>query len=162
MRLEKEYKQENNSMKKYYPDTYEIGIIRAFATMCDTAVALYHLDIIDLFEHLLKTDVFEEFMDLMGVYSQADTYIYHCFEEEFKTPVKEKNYDDELMYMYDSDVAYWMGYLLLSWHVQDDISGTKLLETYSLNYMYNNYDVLHTTSIGYAIDMIKENGKLNT
>ena len=64
--------------------------------------------------------------------------------------------------MYDSDVAYWMGYLLLSWHVQDDISGTKLLETYSLNYMYNNYDVLHTTSIGYAIDMIKENGKLNT
>ena len=97
-------------MKKYYPDTYEIGIIRAFATMCDTAVAVYHLDIIDLFKHLLQTDIFEEFMDLMGVYSQADTYIYHCFEEEFKTPVKEKNMMMSLCIC-----------MILMWHIGWDI-----------------------------------------
>ena len=53
------------------------------------------------------------------------------------------------------DVAYWVGYVLMYWVYKEDITGEALLK-YNLTEISESYEALHTQSVNYAIDWIKE------
>ena len=73
----------------------------------------------------------------------------------FKMEMEEQNVEIPHSDMTTPDEAYWLGYLLTYWGFQEGLMGEQLAE-YSIGWMIDQYDTLHTTSIEYAIDAIKE------
>lgn len=54
---------------------------------------------------------------------------------------------------------YWIGYVLTYWGFEEKLSG-KDLDKIDIAWMINQYDTLHTVSVDYAIDAIKEHHEL--
>ena len=149
-------------MKNYIPNAREISILESFSRACKIVPILFEFDVYDFFQKALTTKTFDRYFDDMTVYTQADTYIIDTIVEELKekgVTIQPKKYNMKDLGIF-SDASYWAGYLFLSWRREEGIPGIEIVTNYDIQRIINAYPTLHTTSIEYAIDEIKEEMKL--
>lgn len=65
---------------------------------------------------------------------------------------------NETQMLADEDIVYWFGYVLMEWLYDDDLKPRDLL-LYNWESIYLGYDVLHTQSIKYTIEIVKSEHK---
>lgn len=77
---------------------------------------------------------------------QLDSLLIELGEQGRQLTKTDKHFPEEM---------YWIGYVLTYWGFRDKLSGKELNQC-DIVWMINQYDILHTTSVEYAIDAIKE------
>jgi hypothetical protein len=100
----------------------------------------------------LKSETFVDFFTNYTIFSQSATYVL----AEYKEELKEKNSDAFLAKKYEEgDIAYWFGYMFGIWHQElgenfSDLTGADI------EWLWYNYEVLHTQSVEYVHDLYLE------
>lgn len=95
----------------------------------------------------INTDLFGIYFEDYTIFSQSRRYVLQLFEEELAK--KNQPITRTGQTQCDSDVAYWMGYLLSEWSQGHGLD-MSLVTREHLQWLYNNYDVLHTQSVEYV------------
>ena len=138
---------------KECPNEIKRPIIKSFGRACRAVNTRYKLSIVDFIYEFLKSDIARTYQYDYTLYSQGD----RCIAGKILDALNKDNIkpvDDDTT-LADEEVAYWLGYLIMSWIYEDDCEPADLLK-YDWERIYWGYDVLHTTSIKYTIEIIKE------
>lgn len=146
---------------KYELDMPTISIVRAFSRMCEYAMESKY-EIVSFFKNLLNSDYFQNFDSDYTIFSQGSSYMLHKFIEEMdlkEIKIDKIPLEEEKNIIYYKEASYWMGYVFMTWKIVDKLPKGYLLK-YNIKDLVYGYDVLHTTSVSYSIDMIKENYEL--
>lgn len=112
-------------------------------------------DLIDFTLHFLKSDIYKQYFTNHTIFSQSPLYVLQLFKEELFE--NNKDYDSLIKKeeMYEEDIAFWFGYMLSEWQQDGKIDVASL--TYEdLDWLYVNYDVLHTQDVKYVFDVFME------
>ena len=100
----------------------------------------------------LNSDLFPQYFVNHTIFSQSPFYILALLDEEMQT--KGLNFTVPKKYMED-DIAYWMGYLFAEWYQEYEFNPSQLTEKH-FEWLFFQYDVLHTQSIKYAAEIFQE------
>ena len=86
--------------------------------------------------------------------AQSPLYLFELFiEENDLSRIKKNPYQM-------ADVMFWYGYIL-TWIIYDDkIQPSELEGKYDITSIFESYETLHTTSNEYAVDLIRNEYKL--
>ena len=109
-------------------------------------------DIVDFIDKWLSSDVSKRIWEenpidiAQWAPYQLDSLLIELEENGISLKKSDELFPDEM---------YWMGYLLTYWGFDEQITGPELKQ-YDIVWIFNQYDTLHTTSIEYAINSIKE------
>ncbi len=146
-----------NSKSKPSLPAYELSIVRSFAGAIESACRDYHFDVCDFLQKVFYTDVFTDYEEEHCLYTQGS----HCIAGKLLENMHElpKKIEDPVDAAADAPVAHWMGYLFMYWKLLERKTGHDFLKV-DLERVYWSYEVLHTQSITYAIDMVKENAMI--
>ena len=112
-------------------------------------------DLIDFTLHFLKSDIYKQYFTNHTIFSQSPLYVLQLFKEELFE--NNKDYDSLIKKeeMYEEDIALWFVYMLSEW--QQDVKIDVASLTYEdLDWLYVNYDVLHTQDVKYVFDVFME------
>lgn len=102
----------------------------------------------------MNSDLAKEFFIDGTIFSQSYKYIASLCEESFG-PRLIKLAESEI---YDIDVAYWMGYLI-SEIIQTAEEDRYYLNAYTIQWIYDGYDTLHTQTCAYVLRLMKDEYK---
>lgn len=100
----------------------------------------------------LKTALFQEYYTNHTIFSQSALYVLELFQEDLDNANMELPMKNE---EYDADVAYWMGYLIAEWYQEYEMNPLSFTEE-QFNWLYFNYDTLHTQSVKYVAEVLLE------
>ena len=144
-------------MSAYIMPYADITIVRAFAGALQSIHTDYRLDMCDFLSKAFSTESFNRFEQDHTLFSQG----WHCIAgkmlEEIKTKGESVKPIEDIKYLYgDEPVAYWLGYVIMYWKIKEEITDGQFFSEFSLSDIYWAYDILHTQSVDYAIDYIKE------
>ena len=70
-------------------------------------------------------------------------------------PIKIYDYKNDVERNYVANSAEWVGYMLISWVMADEIKGVDILKKYDIEAVISSYERLHCMSISAAINEIK-------
>ena len=104
--------------------------------------------------NFFNSDLMARFYDDCTIFSQGNKYILALYNEEMNSKgypifkVKDIEYEHIAP-------AFWIGYLFAEWYYKEGTTGAEILDRYDFNSIYNSYDMLHTQTVSYAIDWIK-------
>ena len=133
-----------------------LGIVRSFAHAAEWAVKKYKKDPVDFLYKVLDTEIFANYPEDYTLYGQSSSCIAGRMLEEMEAKgVSVKDIENPEYIVLDTDAAFWMGYVVMSWVFSEGVTGEDLKE-YDFDAFYWGYDVLHTQSVKYAIDVVKE------
>lgn len=142
---------------KMCPEELKQPIIKSFARACRAVNSKYKLSIVDFIYEYLKSDIAKTYQYDYTLHSQGD----RCIAGKILDTLNKDNIkpiDDDTT-LADEEVAYWLGYLIMSWIYEDDCEPANLLK-YDWQMVYYGYDVLHMQSIKNACDFIKDEYKV--
>lgn len=142
---------------KLCPEEIKRPIIKSFARACRAIDIRYKLDIVDFICEYLASEIAKTYQYDYTLYSQGDRCIAGRILDTLDKN-KINSIDDDTA-LGDEEVAYWLGYLIMSWIYEDDCEPIDLL-CYDWKMIYLGYDILHMQSIKNAIDVIKEEYRL--
>lgn len=130
-------------------DKYDIieqhALSRSVARIFEEAEKRYPL--LEFSHSFINTELFRDYFSDYTVFSQSRKYVLGLYEEEFaKNSVSVPRVEGT---QYDGDVAYWMGYLLAEWAQEYNLNMSTVSPEH-LEWLYNNFDVLHTQSVRYV------------
>lgn len=146
----------DDKYNRYEPNSYYIGIVEAMAYVFEYAVKKYHYNLLDFTQKFLQSDVFDRFHEDISLFSQSPLYVVEHFLREEKVNVKLNEESPGKLSLKDSaNAGHWLGYVLCTWHIVDEITGKEILEKYDVEMIILDYFPLHCTSVSLAIDEIK-------
>jgi len=132
--------------------------MKSFARTLVAAVDKYQYDLKDFIEKAVTTNIFADYLDDYTMYIQEGTYIAARISEELKrrgeTICKASELQSQTP-LATNETAYWIGYLMLYWRYMEQVTPTSFLK-YNFEEIIWAFDVLHTQSVEYAIEIIKE------
>lgn len=145
---------------KYDSFNYERQcVIESMSDVFYSAIYQRNFEIFDFTEKIMKTDLFDRFPYDLSLFSQSPLYVIECLEKDELSaellPIKTYDYKNESEKKYVADVAEWVGYMLISWVMADEIKGIDILEKYDIEAVISSYERLHCMGISAAIDEIK-------
>lgn len=146
---------------KYDVSRDTLNIIKSFSRMCEYAMDCKY-EIVSFFTNIVNTSLFQNYEKMFTIFSQSKSYILDKFIEELKSKNKSINKMSKLEeknILYYKEASYWLGFVFMTWKIVDKLPKSYLLK-YNIKDLVYGYDVLHTTSVSYSIDMIKQNYKL--
>lgn len=138
-------------MGKYLPSQYDRDIITAFAKTVRDAVLTFHKCPYDFVKKAIQTDLFLTFQEDFSLHSQSP----NCIASEFLKITNVQNIDDIQYIGGDSDVGFWMGYLIMYWCIRDNFP-VSIIKKINMEELYWNYDVYHTQDLDYVIRLLME------
>lgn len=97
---------------------------------------------------------------MFTIFSQSKSYIIEELKSKNKS-ISKMSKSEEKSILYYKEASYWLGFVFMTWKIVDKLPKSYLLK-YNIKDLVYGYDVLHTTSVSYSIDMIKQNYKLKT
>lgn len=104
--------------------------------------------------NFFHSDLMKRFYEDCTVFSQGHKYILALYKEEMNEKGISVSYEDEIRHEMAAP-AFWIGYLFAAWYYMEGITGNEILEMYDFDDIYDSYDMLHTQSIPYAVNWIK-------
>lgn len=138
-------------------DYEKLCICKSLARTFQYAVTSEY-DLRTFIEKTLRTEVFADFAEDYTLYPQSGSYIFARIKEELSRknsslfPAAE--FQNRCKPFFE-ETAYWIGYLFQYWRFLENISPTEMTK-YDIEEIIYSYDPLHTQSIKYAIDWIKQ------
>lgn len=136
-------------------DFFQLKATEKIGHICEYAVEEKRYAPLQFASLFFSSETFFNYIDWdVATVSQAKTYVLHLFEDELGTPIQTQ--DDAPLYAPD---MYWLGYLIAYWCFCDETTGKEIVKEYDLVQIFDDFEMLHTQSIHYAIDYCKENYK---
>jgi len=128
----------------------QFALARKMGDIFSCASSKYNL--LSFASNILSSDTFYEYFTNEALFSQSMWYVLEIMEEELQS---HNNLPKKENASYDTDLAYWMGYLLSKWYLVYHIDLTRVKEEH-LQWLYDGYDTLHTTEVEYTLDLFLE------
>lgn len=122
------------------------GLKAKFASLFEIASKKY--DIRSFFFVIIDTPLFTDCFLSEDVYSQSPKYILELFEEQCKNKPLSR-------VLFEEDIAYWVGYLSASFYLDSGFD-IRTINKEQFDWLYDNYDILHTQSVKYVYQEFTE------
>lgn len=135
------------------------GLSGVLAMIFEKACQRYNLQ--EFTFSFLKSNIFKEFFVNPTIFSQSPLYVITLYLEELEEKKQNIHSLQENPSVYDTEVAYWIGYLLGEWYQEYCFVPEEFtLQEYKA--LYDGYEVLHTQSVKYVAEyLLEEYGKNN-
>lgn len=129
------------------------GLMTSIAMMFERAVE--QKDLVDFASMFFKSKVYKRFFDDWTIFSQSPLYTLELFQEELTA--QGINYDTDIKDSdkLETDIAYWMGYLVSNWYIEYEQDPAEITKD-NLLWLWFNYDTLHTQSCKYVYEVFQE------
>lgn len=146
----------DNIYNRYEPDLYHLDVVIAMGDVLRYAVKDYDYNLADFTNKFLLSNTFNEFLKDDSLNCQSPLYVIERFLKESNVKIKKLENNGKKLSKYESlEPAYWLGNILCTWGIVDEISGKDILEKYDIEMIIIDYERLHVTSMSLAIDQIK-------
>ena len=99
-----------------------------------------------------KSNVSKEFFHNPTIFSQSPLYVLQLFKEELQEKGMDYEKDIPSPQIIDTDAAYWLGFTIAYWHIVKNYD-FSLLPEQDCQWLFDNYDSLHTQSCEYVYDL---------
>ena len=147
----------NDVYNKYEPDLYHTDIVMGMGDVFDYAVDICDYNLADFTNKFLASKTFDEFLRNDSLNCQSPLYVIDEFLRLSGVEVKKLESNEKKLSKYESlKTAYWLGNILCTWGIVDEISGKDILKKYDIEMIIIDYERLHVTSMSLAIDQIKK------
>lgn len=141
-------------MSNFLPDRVQRTIIRSFARTVRDSSANFGFTLYSFLQTAVNTDLFLTFEDDFTLHSQSPNCIVREFIKYSKQSIQTIPDEDRQI---DAIAGYWMGFVIMQYAIRDHFP-IKSIRSINMEWLYDAYDVLHTTDVNYTIDyMLREN-----
>ena len=143
---------------QYEATKEDLGVIKSFARTLEAAVEKYHYDLRDFIEKAVATKIYASYLQDFTLYIQEGSYIAARIVEELNADgisiLPESEWQKQIPKT-TKETAFWIGCVMMYWRFAEGTFPQDILK-YDIGEIIDAYDVLHTQSLAYAIDFIKQ------
>lgn len=121
------------NQQEYLKDGFAhmIGVTFSYAVEC-------RYEFMPFVKKFLCSDTFKYFGQTPTMYSHSPYHVLAGFDGEMMAEGKRCTHLDEEQVEL-REVAYWLGYFLMEWHLCENVSGEYLAEKYDINWLIEQY-----------------------
>lgn len=131
----------------------ELKLCEKVGSVLEECNSIYNQDSLQLLLIWLESEIFERIIDGdVALCSQAKSYIARTFMNENKGRLN----DVQANKVMSNEILFWFGYLITYWCLEYQETARNIIKKYDIESIVYSYEVLHSLSVKFAIEKIKE------